>query len=157
MPFTGSADITIDAKQRLAIPAKYRSQLDPDKDRAWYCVPWPAGIVRLYSETEFTSLAARWDRTLTPGAEQAELEAELFGLAERIEMDSAGRITIPKSLLELVGLGTDVVVVGALNRLEVRDRSKWESGKQDRFARLPGLVEKFEARRQTSGPDTGRK
>ncbi len=151
MPFTGSSDITIDAKQRLAIPAKYRSLIDPEKDKAWFCVPWPGGILRLYSETEFTTLAGRWDRTLTPGAEQAELEAELFGLAERIEMDSAGRITIPRGLLDMVGLGTEVVVVGALNRLEVRDRSKWESGKLDRFARLPGLVERFEAQRRGGG------
>jgi MraZ protein len=149
VPFTGSAEITIDAKQRLAIPAKYRSLLDPEKDKAWYCVPSPGGLIRLYSETEFNDLAARWHRTLTPTGDQAELEAELFSSAERIEMDSAGRITIPRDMLSLVGLGTDVVVIGALNRLEVRDRAKWIAGRQDRFARLAGLVEKVEARRDS--------
>lgn len=81
--FTGSTDITIDSKQRLAIPAKVRSQLDPEKDKAWFCVPWPGGILRLYSESEFTSLAASWNRTLIPASDQAELEAELFGRADR--------------------------------------------------------------------------
>lgn len=151
MFFTGSSDITIDSKQRLAIPAKFRSQLDPEKDRAWFCVPWPGGILRLYCETEFTSLAANWNRTLIPGSDQAELEAELFGSAERIEMDSAGRITIPKPLLDLVGLGTEVVVVGALSRLEVRDRASWQGGRTDRFARMQTIVEKFESKRAPGG------
>lgn len=151
MFFTGSTDITIDSKQRLAIPAKFRSQLDSEKDRAWFCVPWPGGILRLYSESEFTSLAASWNRTLTPGADQAELEAELFGSAERIEMDSAGRITIPRPLLDLAGLGTEVVVVGALNRLEVRDRASWQGGRSDRFARMQAIVEKFESKRSAGG------
>lgn len=155
MLFTGSTEITIDAKQRLAIPAKVRSQLDPEKDKAWFCVPWPGGILRLYSESEFTALAANWNRTLIPGSDQAELEAELFGSAERIEMDSAGRITIPKPLLDLVGLGTEVVVVGALSRLEVRDRAAWQAGRQDRFARLQTVVEKFESKRPPGSPAGG--
>ncbi len=157
MFFTGSTDITIDSKQRLAIPAKVRSQLDPEKDKAWFCVPWPGGILRLYSESEFTSLAASWNRTLIPASDQAELEAELFGSAERIEMDSAGRITIPKGLLDLVGLGSEVVVVGALSRLEVRDRAAWQAGRTDRFSRLQTVVEKFESRRPAAGPDSQRK
>lgn len=143
MFFTGSTDITIDSKQRLAIPAKFRSKLDPAKDTAWYCVAWPNGILRLYVESEFTSLAGTWNRSLIPRSDQAELEAAIFGSAERIDMDSAGRITIPKSLLDLAGLGTEVVVVGAMNRLEVRDRAAWQAGQADRFAKLQALAEKF--------------
>ncbi|GMV24725.1 MAG: transcriptional regulator MraZ [Phycisphaerae bacterium] len=143
MFFTGSSDITIDSKQRLAIPAKFRSKLDPAKDAAWFCVPWPGGILRLYPESEFTSLAAGWNRTLIPNSQQAELEAAVFGMAERIEMDSAGRITIPKGLLDMAGLGTEVAVVGAMNRLEVRDRGAWQAGQLDRFSKLQAMAEKF--------------
>ncbi|MBL8965103.1 MAG: hypothetical protein KF787_07665 [Phycisphaeraceae bacterium] len=152
MFFTGSSDITIDSKQRLAIPAKFRSQLDPERDTAWYCVPWPGGILRLYSVTEYSSLTARWERTLIPGADQADLEAEIFGSTERLEMDSAGRITIPRPMLDMAGLGTEVVVIGALSRLEVRDREAWKAGRNERFARLPSVVEKIEPRR-TAGRD----
>ncbi len=42
MHFTGYSEHTIDAKQRLAIPAKYRAQWDDKRDgTAWYGVPWP--------------------------------------------------------------------------------------------------------------------
>lgn len=148
MLFTGHAELTIDAKQRLAIPSKYRSQWDTSRDgNAWFCVPWPDGSLRLYTEKRFESLAEQGQHSLTPGQDEAALEAELYGFAERIEMDSAGRITLPKSHLELAGLSSDVVVLGARNRLEVRDRGRWMQTRDERFAQLPALVARIEAKR----------
>lgn len=149
MLFTGHSEHTIDAKQRLAIPAKYRSQWkESTEGRAWFCVPWPGGVLRLYPEKTFESLADAQAQTLTPVSDEADLEADLFGFAERLEMDKTGRISIPKSHLEMVGLSGDVVVVGARNRLEVRERAPWLASRADRFARLPSLVEKIEATRR---------
>jgi len=147
--FTGQSEHSIDSKGRLAIPAKYRSQWDPQRDgQAWYCVPWPGGILRLYTEARFSELATRQGETLTPAEDEADLEVELFGDAERLEMDKEGRITVPKSHLDLTGLKTDVVIIGARNRLEVRDREAWMAGKRDRFAKIPTLVARIEARRR---------
>jgi MraZ protein len=47
-----------------------------------------------------------------------------------VELDSAGRVMMPAKLIAKVGLGKDVTVVGAGNRLEVWDRSIWE-GQED--------------------------
>jgi transcriptional regulator MraZ len=148
--FTGHSEHTIDAKQRLAIPAKYRSQWkESTEGKAWICVPWPGGVLRLYPEKTFELLADAQAQTLTPASDEADLEADLFGFAERIEMDKTGRISLPRSHLDLVALTTDVVVVGARNRLEVRDRTKWLASRAERFARLPSLVERIETSRRT--------
>ena len=148
MLFTGHAELNIDAKGRLAIPAKYRSQWDSTRDgAAWYCVPWPDGSLRLYTEKRFEQLAEKGDQTLTPDEDSATLESDLFGFAERIEPDSAGRIVIPRAHVELAGLGSEVVVVGARNRLEVRDKSKWTASTGERFAKLPTLVARIESRK----------
>jgi MraZ protein len=154
--FTGHSEHTIDSKQRLAIPAKYRSQLDPKRDgNAWYSVPYPGGVIRVYTEARFHRLAENAPDSLTPGEEEAELDAALFGAAERLEMDSAGRVTIPRHHLALAGLTSpEVVIVGARNRLEIRDRGKWQAGEQERFARLPALVARVEARRARAAPGT---
>jgi len=151
--FSGHSDHTIDAKQRLAIPAKYRNQLDPARDgEAWFCVPWPGGMLRLYVEKRFEELAAQAPQSLTPGEDEADLESHLFGFAERLEMDGQGRIGIPKLHLELAGLtSSEVVIVGARNRLEVRDRAAWLAGQQERFAKLPALVARIEAKRGRAG------
>lgn len=152
MLFTGYSEHTIDPKQRLAIPAKYRNQWDPVQDgAAWYCVPWPDEHLRLYTETTFNRLAQQGENTLTPGQLAADLEATLFGFAERLEMDTAGRVVIPRRHLELTGLKSDVVIVGARVRLEVRDRGAWQKASEDRFKALPGLIAQMEATRRGHG------
>ncbi len=156
MLFTGHSELTIDAKLRLQIPAKYRNAWDEARDgKAWICVPWPGGIVRLYTEACFEGLASQGATggraTLTPDQDEADLEADLFALAERIEPDSAGRIALPRQHLELAGLGaggSEVVVIGARNRLEIRDRAVWNKTLSQRFSRLPSLVAKIESRRE---------
>lgn len=155
MLFTGQSDHTIDGKQRLAIPAKHRNQWDPVRDgSAWICIPWPTGHLRLYTEATFTSLAKQGEMTLTPDEDLAELQATLFGLAERLEMDSAGRIIIPPQQKKLAGLGDEVTIVGAGDRLEVRAREHWASTTPERFAALPDLVRRIEARKRGGGNGT---
>lgn len=148
MLFTGHAELNIDAKGRLAIPAKYRAQWDQDRDGpSWVCVPWPNSTIRVYPERTFAELADSAEQSLTPDDDVAELEATLFGLAEQITPDSAGRIMLSKEHLRLTGLTGEVVVTGSRNRLEIRDRAAWRDAQQERFASLPKLVERIERRR----------
>ena len=113
MLFTGHSLNSIDAKARLSIPAKYRSQWSDERDgKAWYCVPWPGRILRLYTETAFTAMAESIEQSLMPAEDQADLDADLFSLAERLEMDAQGRVALPAPHLELTGLSGEVVVIG---------------------------------------------
>lgn len=148
MPFTGQYEHTIDAKNRLAIPASIRSRWDPTRDgAAWYAVPWVGGLIRLYTETDFNVRAGAMPQTLTPDEDEAEVQATLFGLAHRTELDSAGRIRVPEEMLALTGLPREVVLVGAGDRLEIRSRSAWEQSKKERLAQLPELMRRVSARR----------
>ena len=149
MLFIGQYDHTIDAKGRLAIPADVRWRWSPKAHGgAWYAVPWPDGAVRLYTETQFEARAAgALPQTLTPSDAQAKLQALLFGAAARMEMDSAGRIRIPDAVIEVVGLGSEVVIVGCGDRFEVRDRAQWKKDFKERLAGLPELLRATEAER----------
>jgi len=161
--FTGQAEITIDAKQRLAIPAKFRgpkpskpageTEAEPGGGKtAWFCVPWPVGsLIRVYPEAAFERLSASPDDSLVPNADEADFEATFFSAAERVEMDSAGRIRLPKWHLDAVGLPNEVMVLGVRNRLEIRDRAGWVASQKDRFGRLQELVERMEARQRGGG------
>lgn len=159
--FTGQSAVSIDAKQRLAIPAKHRNLWNPERDGdAWVCVPWSGGL-RLYTEARFEALAGMIEESLTPGEDEAQLDADLFSLAERLEIDAQGRIVLPKLHLRLAGLGREVagpdgvqrfetspvVVIGARNRLEVRERDAWLAGQHERLARRAALIERIEARK----------
>lgn len=147
---TGQAECSIDAKQRLAIPAKFRQRLESaGQGPGWYAVPWPDGsILRLYPEAVFEAQAAARDDTLTPAADDAKIETALFGFAERLELDGNGRVRLPKWHLDLLGLPSEVTVVGVRNRLELHDRAAWTGGQQDRFRELQALVERAAARKR---------
>lgn len=149
MLFTGHSEHLIDAKGRLAIPAKYRGRLDEQRDgKGWYSVPYPGGTIRLYTQARFEALAEDSPQKLTPDQDEAELEAGFFGSAELLEMDAEGRVMLPKHHLDMVGLtAREVVIVGARNRLEIRDRAAWLAGQAERFAKLPELVARIEAKR----------
>lgn len=152
VPFTGQYEHSIDAKNRLAIPATIRSRWDPTRDgAAWYAVPWVGGLIRLYTETDFNTRAGAMPQTLTPDEDEAEVQATLFGMAHRTELDSAGRIRLPEEMLAITGLPREVVLVGAGDRLEIRSRSEWEQSKKDRLAQLPELMRRINARRQGGG------
>lgn len=151
MLFVGNSEHSIDAKQRLAVPAKFRAGWETQKDgTAWYCIPWPTGHLRLYTEGQFKEMAEAERSSLTPAEEEAGLDTTLYGLAERLEMDSTGRITIPKSHMEMTGIGAEVVVVGARARLEIHDRSRWSAGLNDRFKQLPDLINKINEKRSVT-------
>jgi len=150
--FTGSTELSIDAKGRLAIPSRYRTLMDPERDgNAWYCVPWPGAggqrTLRLYTERRFETLADAWSDELIPDADEAELQARFFSQAERIEPDANGRIRIPPRHLKLTRLEGEVTLVGAKNRLEVRERSSWDDEDEAAFADLPSLAARGQSKR----------
>lgn len=153
MLLIGQFEHTIDAKGRLAVPAEIRARWVAERDGgAWFAVPWSGGRIRLYTETEFNKRAAAALGTgLTPSEELAELQAVLFGSSARLEMDSAGRVRIPDSMLGAVGLGKEVVLVGCGDRLEIRDRSGWQDAAAQRLNSIPELLRKLEER----GKDLG--
>ncbi|CAN5691822.1 division/cell wall cluster transcriptional repressor MraZ [soil metagenome] len=147
--FTGSSEHTLDAKLRLAIPAKHRFWGE-EAGPAWYCIPLPGGPLRLYTEDSFQKMADTGG-SLTPDDDVAEFESTFFGAAERLEMDSAQRLILPKAHLARAGIGaggSEVMLIGARTRLEVWDKARWETTSDERFSRLPVLMQKIEASRR---------
>lgn len=149
MLFTGFSEHSIDAKQRLAVPAKYRNQWNAERDGSgWFCFPWATGQLRLYTEKAFERLAQPKDddAKLAPDPDLALLKSRLFGITERLEMDSAGRLQIPKLHLELIGLTGDVAVVGAGDHLEIWDRATWMANLRNNVTSLPDLAQRVQAK-----------
>ena len=45
--------------------------------------------------------------------------------ATNIESDSAGRLLLPKALMDYAGLEKDVVLVSAVNKIEIWDKTRY--------------------------------
>ncbi len=130
--FQGASKLSLDAKGRVAMPARYRediarmceSQLvvTVDRDRCLLVYPKPV-----------------WDRikeelTTLPTADRQvrRLQRLMIGYAEEVAPDSAGRIRITQEQRDFARLGKKVVLIGQGNKFELWDEPTW-SGLSDEW------------------------
>lgn len=143
MLFTGKDEFTIDAKQRLAIPAKVRAKLDPQRvGGGLYGLVGPNGSLWLWPEATFERMAGDIEATLAPHRAVMEFDEMTFPDAEHLEIDGAGRVRIPQEMLEAAGLGTRVLVLGMRNHLEVWDPARWRERERQRSSSRQEIVER---------------
>ncbi len=142
MLLTGQYEHTIDSKGRLAIPADVRSRWRAEDGDAWFAVPWFGGIVRLFTEAEYTKLSASvMPQTLALSERDAKLKKLLFSRSARLEVDTAGRVRIPEWMLKAVGLGREVSVLGCGDCLEVCNREDFSSSVEEDLKELAALLQ----------------
>lgn len=113
----------IDAKGRVALPAKFRSQLGQGlvmargQERCVYLLPFD----------EFRRIASQIQRTSVGNKAAREyLRVFLSGAVDQ-EPDKQGRVVVPQMLRDYANLGSDIVVIGVGTRAELWNKDAWES------------------------------
>jgi MraZ protein len=137
VPFRGTFDHTLDAKNRLTVPARYRAAL---ADGAVLAVPVDLKpCVGVWRPEEYERYSRRALAELPPLSPRlTELERFFYGNSQDAELDAAGRIMVPGFLGRHAELSKDVVVVGAGDRLELWDKGRWS---EHRPTLLSGVAE----------------
>ena len=137
MAFRGTFDHTLDAKNRLTVPAKFRAALAEGVVLVRGVEPclavWPVGDYTIQTDTALAGL-----NPFSP--EARELKRIFFGSAFDTELDAAGRVMLPAKFNEHAGLGHEVVIAGMGECLEVWDRGAWASHDADLAARAADLT-----------------
>ncbi|MEX0992666.1 MAG: division/cell wall cluster transcriptional repressor MraZ [Solirubrobacterales bacterium] len=128
MAFRGQYEYTLDAKNRLTIPAKFRAALSDGVVLAKALDPCVA-IWTPQGWEQFTERALSSRDPFSPDARK--LKRYFHASSFDLQLDSAGRIMVPKQLLEYAGLGKEVVVVGNLDTIEAWDAARWRSYSQE--------------------------
>ena len=137
--FFGTYTPKLDDKVRLILPAKFRDQLagglmvTRGQEHCLYV--WPqAEVERITERLREAPVSNKATRDYV----------RMFASAASDETpDKQGRITIPPKLREWASLGKDVVVIGAMTRLEIWDEAAWNSyseGHEESFAELSDEV-----------------
>jgi MraZ protein len=140
--FTGEYEHTIDAKQRLAIPAELRQRLHPDiHGTALYLVPGANGALWLWPEKTFLQMAdALSSQSLLPPEELMEFDELLFSQASRLDVDPAGRIRLPERMLKRFGIRTRVTILGVRDHLELRDTGDWDARLEEKYQKQAQIM-----------------
>jgi MraZ protein len=138
LAFHGTFEHTLDAKNRLTVPSKFRTAL---AGRV-FLVKGVDPCISVYPEETYSALTRDALSGLNPFSPQArELKRMFFGNAMDTELDGAGRIMLPATYLEHAGITSrDVVVTGAGDALELWDRASWQAYHADLTQRAPDLT-----------------
>lgn len=122
--FSGSYKYSLDDKNRLIIPVKFREILSAEGVDKLYVVKGDSHLFA-FPLPIFLELSERlksWDFTKESNQNYVRL---IFSDAFDVTPDKQGRIILPKELCEKVEITSEVVVIGVLNRLEIWSPEKW--------------------------------
>lgn len=122
MVFRGTFEYSLDAKNRLTVPARFRAALAEG-------VVLAKGLERcvaLWTPKGYDDYAQGSLAGFHPLSKQAQKLKRFFAANSLdTELDAAGRVGIPAFLLEHAGLSKEVVVTGSGDALEIWDRATW--------------------------------
>lgn len=125
MAFRGSFEFTLDAKNRLTIPVKFRGPFGEGVTLAR--MRDASDCISVWCTPVFDAYVDSLTESLHPLSEEREALARFYGAnAHDAELDAAGRVIVPTRMLTSAGIEKDVVVNGVHNRLEVWARETWE-------------------------------
>jgi MraZ protein len=136
--FHGTFDHTLDAKNRLTVPSRFRSTLAGTV----FLVKGAEPCLSLYPAETYNAMAQEALAGMNSlSTRKREFSRLFYANAMSVELDGAGRIMLPSRFMEHAGIGSrEVVVAGAGECLELWDRATWESYDADLAQRAPELT-----------------
>ena len=137
MAFLGTYDHTLDAKNRLTVPVKFRATLGSG-------VVLARGIERcvtVWTPQGFDQWTTSMINALGPLTAQArDFRRVVSASAFETELDSAGRVMLPSKLIDHAGIDREVAVIGNDEAFEVWDRNRWDEYDASKSPTIPELT-----------------
>jgi MraZ protein len=120
--FTGEYRHSVDDKGRLAVPSKFRAQLDSGA----VVSRWLDNCLAIHTKSGWEALAEKVS-TLPITDQSARLfQRFIFAGAVEATLDGQGRVLIPTFLREMADLGSEAVVVGSRDHAEIWAPARWD-------------------------------
>lgn len=119
--FTGEYRHTVDDKGRLAVPARFRAQLEGGAVLS----RWIDGCLAIHTRSGWDQLSDRVaSLPLTDPAARL-FGRQIFAGAAEAEIDRQGRVLVPPYLREAIGLAGEAVIVGVRDHGEIWAPATW--------------------------------
>ena len=138
MSFVGSYTHSLDAKNRVFIPSKFRDELGD----VFYVTRKCDSYLSIYTEED-------WERYLEvieklPESVAAEVQEFILGGAQKCTPDNSGRIIIDDKLLKHAKIDKNVVFVGAGKQIRVWAEELWTEREEKRdFEKMRAVLQDY--------------
>ncbi|CAL2083869.1 Transcriptional regulator MraZ [Tenacibaculum sp. 190524A05c] len=138
----GTYECKADAKGRLMVASALKKQLSPVLEEGFVIkrsVFQPC--LELYPMQEWNQMMAKINKLNRFVKKNNDFIRRFTAGVKVVEMDSAGRILIPKDLCVFAGIEKQVVLSSAVNIIEIWDKDKYESVIEDTASDFADLAE----------------
>ncbi len=129
--FRGATKVTLDAKGRMAIPARYRDRIISRSDGHLICTIDQDYCLLIYPLPDWEDMERRLMKL--PGTKPPirRLQRIMVGHAADLELDAHGRILIPRELREFAGLDRQAMLLGQGVKFELWDETRWNERREE--------------------------
>lgn len=140
--FRGVSTINLDAKGRMAMPARYRDMLaDKYAGRLVATVDFSGRCLLLYPIDEWDVIQQKVESLSSFDEASRRVQRMLIGHAHDLEMDGSGRVLLPQILRTRAGLDKHVALVGQGMKFEIWSEESWNAQADSWFSGEAGQVE----------------
>ena len=120
--FIGRFEHSLDAKGRVILPVKFRSEFE----HGGFLSQHSEGCLALWTPAEFDTQLEEMKTKAASGQADRNLARVWASGSSEVEVDKSGRMPIPAFLRQFARLEADVLVVGAIDRIELWSPRVWE-------------------------------
>ena len=121
--FLGEVTHTIDEKNRLVLPAKFRAFInDPEDKKGFFIVASPVPgehCLRLYTKSGWKPVENKLRQEANKSKDPARYMRYFASRGEFVPVDAQSRLVVPQKLMDYAGLKKDVLMVGNVDWIEV--------------------------------------
>lgn len=136
--FRGINAINLDAKGRLAVPARYRQSIETvAQGHLVVTIDTEDPCLLMYPLPVWEEIERRVQALPALNAAVRRVQRLLIGHATEVEIDANGRILLPSELREYAQLDKKVTLIGLANKFELWSESVWHESR-DRWLASDG-------------------
>src|SRR3990167_1527549 len=141
--FYGEYQHSLDAKDRVIIPAKFREIFKEHYVEKFFITRGLDRCLFVFPESEWKLQERKFRDQPFTREESRKFNRLYFSGAAEVICDKQGRILIPTYLKDYAEIKVDVVIIGVSDRIEIWAREKWNEFFKENLGSFESLAEKL--------------
>ena len=124
--FLGEYEATLDAKGRFLLPAGLKKQMPEEDGNAFVINRGFEKCLTMYPLSSWEPIFSNISKLNDFDPKVREFRRWFLNGAIQMDLDGAGRLLVPKNLVEHARLDKDIVLVSAVNKIEIWDKKTYQ-------------------------------
>ncbi len=124
--FKGQYSYSIDSKGRISIPAKLRKHVTPEANDTFVMTQGTATCIDIYPQDQWQQFEEKLLKLNPFNPMEAKFIRMIMQHASDDTLDAQSRILIPQNLIEYANIEKEVLILGALKKIEVWNPKVYE-------------------------------